>query len=423
MNLNFNLKSNIFPIKNCNNKFTNFNLNGNGNGNDNYSAAWVGGMTSNINISRIGNGNGKGTENSIGKSNIIINHNENFTNYFSPNNYGQKSQNLLYEEIIITESSNENGSSCTDSADFSHRKIRKEKIEEKKNFLKKKISESFEYIRKEIQNDTNSFLNKFIYLNEKIHNINSTTSELKNFKGQKIVGNKLNFLLEIFDIYGINHYFTSMSIEMINYYHNTLKKLFLRFIKLLNHSIITISSLENNIINTHENLKKDFEFIYEIKLPKISYYSYFNQKLKSQKFFHSLFFRVFAVKNLKYKPIFAYYNFTNLIGFLFSNIFFIKALRRIFKYSPNHKKIIKYLLYSLCSIFVTYLVSFVLNKFYNRKSERKFLKLSEKINFNLKYIINKMENMEKELNDYENKYVDCGVKMLDKITESINILK
>lgn len=140
-------------------------------------------------------------------------------------------------------------------------------------------------------------------------------------KGEKIRKHKFDFLLEIFDIYGLKHYFPSISREMVDYYHRNLKKMFFIFIKLLNHSIINIRSLENNIINIHENLQNDFKFTYELELPKIDFKNYFTQKFQGQQFFHRLLFKLFIVKTFKFKPVFAYYNISNFIGFIISLIF------------------------------------------------------------------------------------------------------
>lgn len=295
----------------------------------------------------------------------------------------------------------------------------KDKIKDRISTINRKINESFEYIKKEISESRNTFLVKFTFLNEKINNINKITAESQNLKGEKILNSKLNFLLEIFDIYGLKHYYTSMSIEMVNYYHNSLKKMFLNYIKILNHSIITISSLENNIINIHEDLKNDFEASYEIKLPNMNFPNYFSEKFQCQKFFHSLFFKIFLVKTLKYKPIFALYNVTNIIGFFFALIFLIRAVKKLFKFSPNQQKIIKFLLYSIASIFSTYVFSFLLNKYYNRKSEKKFLKLTQRIGYNVKYIINHLNNMESILEEYQTKFIGDSLNFLNKLNEKM----
>ena len=60
-------------------------------------------------------------------------------------------------------------------------------------------------------------------------------------------------------------------------------------------------------------------------------------------FFNLLLYKIFSVSltNIKYKPVFAFYNITNLTGIIISLIFFIKGLRRIFKYQPNITKLVK----------------------------------------------------------------------------------
>ncbi len=345
--------------------------------------------------------------------------------YFSNN---KKSKNTvikdyftfnLSDKIIKTNSNLSNYSNDNLELESFGKVFSKEKIEDKISKIEKKINENFDYIKKEIIPNISCFLIKFNFLNEKIENMKKITSESKNLKGEKINVSKLNFLFEIFDIYGINHYYTSMSIEMVNYYYNNLKKMFLNFIKLLNHSILIINALENNIVNIHENLKQNFENSHEIKLPRINFNNYFNNKLESQKFFHSLFFKLFIVENIKFKPLFAFYNFTNFAGFIISLIFFIRAIRKLFKFQPNHHKIIKYLLCSLSSIFLTYFVSFILNKFYNKKTEKKFNRLTQRVSFNIKYIINTLNNIEKLIEDYRNKYILTSLNFLNKINDKI----
>jgi len=303
--------------------------------------------------------------------------------------------------------------------EYSEKNTLNHKVKEKMFSIEKKIYESFEYIKKEIISNKSPFLLKFKFLNEKIENINKITSEKKNLKGEIIHVNKLNFLLEIFDIYGINHYYTSMSIEMVNYYYNTMKKMFLNFIKILNNSIITINSLENTIINIHECIKQDFEDSYNLKLPKMDFDNYFSEKLQSQKFFHSFYIKIYNVKELKFKPVFAYYNITNLIGILISLIFFIRAISKLFKFQPNQQKIIRFLIYSISSIFLTYILSFILNRIYNRKSEKKFIKLTEKVSNNLSFIINYLNNMEKTLEEYRVKYKSSSLNFLNKIKDKM----
>lgn len=363
-------------------------------------------------------------------NNYINNNNNNINSPKNKSNYNS-SKNALVNDYFTLDyserklqlhhnlSSNINNSSDNVELECYGRTFTKDKIEDKIFFIEKKINESFDYIKKEILSNTSAFLVKFNFLNEKIENIKKITSESKNLKGEKINASKLNFLLEIFDIYGINHYYTSMSIEMVNYYYNNLKKMFLNFIKILNHSIITINSLENNVVNIHENIRNDFENSFELKLPKINFNNYFSEKMQSQKFFHTLFFKIFIVKNLKFKPVFAYYNITNVIGFIVSLVFFIRAVRKLFKFQPNQQKIIKFLLYSISSIFLTYFVSFILNKIYNKKSEKKFNKLTQKVSCNIKFITNILNNMEKLLEEYRGKYISTSLNLLNKINEKM----
>ncbi len=61
-------------------------------------------------------------------------------------------------------------------------------------------------------------------------------------------------------------------------------------------------------------------------------------------------------------------------------------------------------LYSFISIVICSIFSFILNKIYNLKSERKFYTLINQIKSNCEFIIKELQNYEKKIENYEKEY-------------------
>lgn len=317
-------------------------------------------------------------------------------------------------------SNNKHKFHCHSCCDLNEEKqFSKKGINEKIDFLKNKINLCFEFMSKELSSNVSTFLPIFKFLNDKLDNIKSISSESKNLRGKKIRRHShLNFLFEIFDLHGINDYHSSISSEIVEYYNSNLKKMFLHYIKILNHSIIRINSLESSIINIHEDLKYNFESNYEV-LPKMNFNNYFTEKFQSQKFFHYFFFKIFSLKEPKLKPVFAYNNISNMIGFLTALMLLIKAIKQLFYYSPDQIKILKLLAYSIASIISTYLISVLLNKFSKSNNEKNLLKLSQKLGNNTNFIINHLSNMEKWLEDYRTNFIGYSINFLTKLKDKM----
>ena len=140
-------------------------------------------------------------------------------------------------------------------------------------------------------------------------------------------------------------------------------------------------------------------------------------------FFNLLLYKIFSVSlsNIKYKPIFDFYNITNLTGIIISHIFFIKGLRRIFKYKPNTSKLIKNFFYSFCSIVIFYLFSCILNKYYNKKSEKKFFKLISKLKENLREVIFQLSTFKIQIKEFKRDYLEKALSLNNKLLSLYNI--
>jgi hypothetical protein len=283
---------------------------------------------------------------------------------------------------------------------------------EKKGKLEEIINESFNFIQKELSKEVNYFIKKFEIFNEKIENIKQITSEKKSFKGELIYKYKLQFLLEIFDIYGLKHYYTVMSIEAVYIYFHNFKKLFLNFMKLNNNIHLNLEYLNNSVVNFYyDELKKDTDDM----LDGFKTDSYLKKKLNNYSFLNLLLFKVFSISSggMKYKPVFAYYNISNLAGVVVAVVFFIKAFRKYLKFSPNYRKIIRYIVTGILSIGVTYIVSCLLNNYYNIKSQRKFYKLISLIKGNIKQILMQLSIINKQFDEYKKVYTKDALLLLN----------
>ena len=114
-----------------------------------------------------------------------------------------------------------------------------------------------------------------------------------------------------------------------------------------NKKIWEIKLTKKNKISSGHFKKKLLKYYLEkendIKINEMNIESFLRKKLCHMNFFNLLLYKIFSVSltNIKYKPVFAFYNITNLTGIIISLIFFIKGLRRIFKYQPNITKLVK----------------------------------------------------------------------------------
>jgi hypothetical protein len=301
-------------------------------------------------------------------------------------------------------------------------KINKVVINKNSTMISKKVNESFNYLKSEIEKEVLYFLKKFSEFTDKIDNIKALTREKRSFKGSKLLKYKLNFILEIFDIYGLKHYYTSISIEAINIYYNYMKKLFLSYLKILNNTNITLASLHNNIRACYDDIKcevlKENTNFLNYSEDKISKFNLNFEKIdtKSLNFFNLLLFKTFYIKTIKYKPIFAFYNITNFAGLILSFTFIVKAFRKYFKFQPNKRKILSYIFYALISSILSYVLSFILNKIYNTKSEKKFFKLISQIKINVSYIRSQLQSYDKSVEEFKKRYLDNSLNLINKLS-------
>jgi hypothetical protein len=286
-----------------------------------------------------------------------------------------------------------------------------------KQNLENMINQSFDFLAKEISKEILYFMRKFKTFNEKIENIKKITSENKSFKGELIYKNKLQFLYEVFDIYGLKHYFTLLSIEAIYIYYHNFKKLFLNFMKLNSMIHTNLDYLNSNIVSFYEELRLETQNNMNNKLANFNTESYLKAKLNNYQFFNLLLFKVFAISStsMKYQPVFAYYNVSNLAAGIVAVVFFLKGLKKYLKFKPNYRKILRYLFTGVFSIIVTYIGSCLLNNYYNRKSERKFFCMLEQIKMNLRQIMMQLSMMNSEIEEFRKVYLKNALMLLNKL--------
>lgn len=292
--------------------------------------------------------------------------------------------------------------------------LNKEIIKNNRELIIKKIDDNFNFLQKQIDQEVIYFMKKFADFYEKIQDADNLTLQKRNLKGEKIIKYKLQFLFEVFDLYGLKHYFTSLSIEAVNTYINNMKKMFLNFTKLINIINITLNSLDTDINNSYVNFFKEINLDQEILLKQdFNITKFIKAKSNGLNFFNTLLFKVFSTENISYKPIFAFYNITNLIGLLSCLFFFVKSFKKYFKFQPNIKKIVLNVLYGLLAMLASCMVSCILNKFYNKKSEKKFIKLISTIKGNIIKILNMLENYKNLINDYKKEYKEKSTYLLN----------
>lgn len=314
----------------------------------------------------------------------------------------------IFEEIEV-----KHFLSSEESQNFINRKDLN--IDEVKNKISKSLTESFDYVSRVLNKNTDKLLEKFRDFLAKIEGINKIIVQRTNLKGEPFNKSRFAFLLEVFDMYGLKHYFTSLSIEAINTYNSYMKKLYLKNTNVMNTINVTFDSLERNIVLTYEELKNNIETINQIDISKIHTDRLVKSKLNGSNFFNVLLFKAFSIKRPKYKPMFAFYNIANIIGIIAAAKFINVAIRKLIKYQPNTRKIFTNVLYACLTILVSYIFSVILNNVYNKKSEKQFFKLIKMLATNLRFTINQLNNYKNSVESFKKNYSENALALLSKV--------